>query len=110
MFEEPNIEINRRVKGDIDRREAEVNITFHTPINLDIGLFKLQLLFNYLSVSSIWLILSKCHVFLSKIANQFIYFIYLFFLINYLFIHLVLVKHFYRFILTLTHMKMSFNL
>ena len=28
------------MKGDVDRREAEVNITFHTPINLDIGLFK----------------------------------------------------------------------
>ena len=90
VFEEPNIEIYRCVKGDIDRREAEVNITFHTPINLDIGLFKHQLLFNYFSMSSVWLILSKCHVFLSNFANQFIYlsmclFVYLFFLFIYLF-------------------------
>ena len=73
VFEEPNIEIYRYVKGDIGRREAEVNITFHTPINLDIGLFKHLLLFYYFSVSSVCLILSKCHVFLSNIANQFIY-------------------------------------
>ena len=46
-------------KGDIDRREAEVNITFHTPINLDIGLFIHQLLFYSFSVSSVVLILSK---------------------------------------------------
>ena len=79
VFEEPNIEIYRCVKGDIGRREAEVNITFHTPTNLDIGLFKHQLLFYYFSVSSVWLTLSKCHDFLSKFANQFIYlFIYSF--------------------------------
>ena len=41
VFEEPNIKIYRCVKGDIDRCKA-VNITFHTPINLDIGLFKHQ--------------------------------------------------------------------
>ena len=86
MFEEPNIEIYRCMKGDIDRRKAEVIITFHTPINLDIELFKHQLLFYYFSVSSVWLILSKCQVFLSEIANQLIY--------------LILVKHFYRFIST----------
>ena len=39
VFEEPNIEIYRCVKDDIDRREAEVNTTFHTPINLDTGFF-----------------------------------------------------------------------
>ena len=59
VFEEPNIEIYRCVKGDIDRREVKVNINFHTTINLDIGLFKHQLLFYYFSMSSFWLILSK---------------------------------------------------
>ena len=73
VFEELNIEIYRCLKGDIDRREAEVNITFDTPIILDFGLFKHQLLFYFFSVSNIWLILSKCHVFLNKIVNQFIY-------------------------------------
>ena len=43
VFEETNIKIYWYVKGDIDRPETEVNITFHTPINLDIGLFKHQL-------------------------------------------------------------------
>ena len=71
VFEEPNIEIYRCVKVDIDRHEAEVNISFHTPINLDIGHFKHQVLLYYFSVSSVWLILSKYHVFLSNIANQF---------------------------------------
>ena len=96
------------MEGDIDRRKAAVNITFHTQIHLDIGLFKHQLLFYFFSVSIVWLILSKkgrsvilnlefnnCHVFLSKVANQFIhlfdFFIYLF---NF-------GKHFYSFILTL---------
>ena len=86
VFEETNIKIYWCVKGDIDRREMEANITFHTPINFDIGLFKHQLLFYYFSVSSVWLMLSKkrrsvilnlelsnCHVFLSEVANQFIY-------------------------------------
>ena len=63
MMEAYNIQLlvfedYRCVKGDIDRRFAEVNITFHTPINLEIGLFK-QLLFYYFSVSSFGLILSK---------------------------------------------------
>ena len=58
VFEETIMKIYRCVKGDIDRREAEVNITFHTPIHLDIGLFKHQLLFYYFSVSRVWLILS----------------------------------------------------
>ena len=35
----------RCVKGDIDKREAEVNIVFYTLINLVIGLSKHQLLF-----------------------------------------------------------------
>ena len=35
VFEETDVKIYRCVKGDIDRREAEVNITFHTPTNLD---------------------------------------------------------------------------
>ena len=47
MFEESNIKIYRCVKCDIDRREAEADITVHTPINLDVGLFKHQLLFCY---------------------------------------------------------------
>ena len=52
VFEEINIKIYWCVKGDfdrhegdVDRREAWIYITFHTPINLDIGLFKHQLLF-----------------------------------------------------------------
>ena len=95
MFEEPNIEIYLCVKGDIDRRQADVNITLHTPINLDIGFFKHQILFYYFSVSSVWLIFSKCHVFLSKIANQFIC------LFVCLFVYLVIyLKHVYKFILT----------
>ena len=49
VFEETNITIYRCVKGDIDRREAEVNITFHTPtMHLDIWPFKQQILFYYL--------------------------------------------------------------
>ena len=63
MFEELYIKIYQCMKGDIDRREgifeAEVNITFHKPINHDIGLFKHQLLFCFFSVSSVRLILSK---------------------------------------------------
>ena len=57
MFEEPNIKICRCVKGDIDQHKVEVNITFHTPINLDTGLFKLQLLIYYFSVTCAWLML-----------------------------------------------------
>ena len=51
VFEEPNIKTYRCVKGDVDRREARVNISFLTKINLDIGLFKHQL-FNYCFNSS----------------------------------------------------------
>ena len=47
VFEETNIKIYWCVKGDVDRLEAEVNISFHTPITLYIGLFKHQLLFYY---------------------------------------------------------------
>ena len=39
-FEEPNIKIYWCVKSDIEGGDAELNITFHTQINLDIGLFK----------------------------------------------------------------------
>ena len=47
------------------------------------------------------MILSKWHVFLSKIANQFIYLLFInLFVFIFLLIHLILVKHFYRFILT----------
>ena len=56
VFEETNIKIYWCVEGDVDRREAEVDISFHTPINLDIGLFKHQLLFYYFSVTIVWLI------------------------------------------------------
>ena len=59
VFDEPNIKIYRCVKGDIDRPEVGVNITFHTLINLDIWLFKHQLYSYYFSVSSVWLVLSK---------------------------------------------------
>ena len=59
VFEESNIKIYWCVKADIDLRFASVNITFHTPINLDIGLFKHQLLIYYFSVSSVWLIMSE---------------------------------------------------
>ena len=41
-FKETNIKIYWCVKADVDLRFASVNITFHTPINLDIGLFKHQ--------------------------------------------------------------------
>ena len=44
VFEETNIKIYWCVKGDVDQREAGFNISFHTSINLDIGLFKHQLL------------------------------------------------------------------
>ena len=40
VFEETDIKIYWCVKGDIGQREAEANITFHTPISLDIGLFQ----------------------------------------------------------------------
>ena len=50
VFEETNIKIYSCVKGDIGWREAEANITFHTAINLDTGLFKHQWLFYYFSV------------------------------------------------------------
>ena len=56
-LEETNMKIYRCVNDDIDRREAEVNITFHTPLHLDTRLFKL--LFSYFSVSCVWLMLSK---------------------------------------------------
>ena len=76
VFEEPNIEIYRCVKGDIGPREAEVNITYHTLINLDIRLLKHQLLFYY---SFGWYYQNA--VSLRNIANQFIYLlIYLFIL------------------------------
>ena len=52
MFEEHNIKIYWCVKGDIDQHEAEVNISFHTSINLDIVLFKHQLLCIWLSEES----------------------------------------------------------
>ena len=51
------MKIYRCVNDDIDRREAEVNITFHTLIHLDARLFKL--LCSYFSVAYVWLILSK---------------------------------------------------
>ena len=40
------MEIYRCVQGDIDLRFASINITLHTPINLHIGLFKHQYLYN----------------------------------------------------------------
>ena len=51
VFEEKlnNIKINLCAKGDIDRREPEVNITFQTLI----------ILFFYFSLLSVWLLLSK---------------------------------------------------
>ena len=58
VIEEPNVKIYLCVKGDTDRRETKVNITFHTSINLDIGLLQHQLLFSCASVTSVWLILS----------------------------------------------------
>ena len=59
MFEGPNIKIYWYVKGDIDLPFVSVNITFHIPINRDIGLFKHKLLLNNFSVSRFWLILSN---------------------------------------------------
>ena len=84
VFEEPNIEIYQGVKGDIDRREAEVNTTLNKPINLDIGLFKDQLLINYFSMSSVSLILSKLSCFPQYDCKS------LFYLSIYLFIYFCL--------------------
>ena len=53
VFEGPNIKIYWCVKCVIDRPEMEVNITFHTPTNFDIGLFKHQLLFYHISVPNV---------------------------------------------------------
>ena len=53
VFEEPNIKFYWCVKVDISQCEVEVNITFHTPINLDIRLFKHQLLFYYFLLISL---------------------------------------------------------
>ena len=40
VFRETNIRIYWCAKGDIDRCKAEASVTFRTPINFDIGLFK----------------------------------------------------------------------
>ena len=50
VFKGTNIRIYWCAKGDIDRCKAEASITFRTPINLDIGLFKHQWLFYYFSL------------------------------------------------------------
>ena len=42
VFKETTIRINWSAQGDIDQCKAEASITFLTPINLDIGLFKHQ--------------------------------------------------------------------
>ena len=42
VFKETNIRIYLCAKGDIDRCKADASITFRTPINFDIGLFKHQ--------------------------------------------------------------------
>ena len=42
VFEETNIKIYWCMNSDIGRTEAEANITSHTSINLDIGVFKQQ--------------------------------------------------------------------
>ena len=42
VFKETNIRIYWCAKGDIDRCKAEASLTFRTPINLDIDLFKHQ--------------------------------------------------------------------
>ena len=100
-----NIKIYRCVKGDIDRCEADVNITFYTPINLYIGLFKHQSLFYYFSVSNVWWILSKKKersVILNLELSKLPWFSQKCCLFVYLFIYLfILVKHFYSFMLTL---------
>ena len=53
VFEVTNIKIYWFVKGDVYQCFAFVNITFHTTINLDIGLFKHQLLPHYFSAISV---------------------------------------------------------
>ena len=50
-FEEPNLKIYRCVKVDFDNRFASLNTIFHTPINLAIGLFRHQLLYNIWAVT-----------------------------------------------------------
>ena len=42
LFQETNIRIYWCAKGDIDQCKVETSVTFRTPINLDIGLFKHQ--------------------------------------------------------------------
>ena len=46
VFEEPNIRIYPCVKGDINQCEVEVNFTFLTQINLDIGLASVSLILS----------------------------------------------------------------
>ena len=65
VFEETIMTIYRCVKGDFDRLEAEVNITFHTPIQ------------NYCSVSRVWLILSIKVSFQKECSPVFIIFLYI---------------------------------
>ena len=70
MFEEPNIKIYQCVNGDIDLQFALVNIIFQAPVNLDIRLFKHQLLYNILQFDSVKTALSD-YVHLSTIMHIF---------------------------------------
>ena len=45
VFEEPNSKIYRYVRGDIDIHFMSVNIIFHKPVNIDIGIIKQQYLY-----------------------------------------------------------------
>ena len=60
MFEETNIKTCWGVKGDIDQSKAEANITFHTPVNLDIGFFVLLL---FCEIKKVGLISLKQRIF-----------------------------------------------
>ena len=99
VFGEPNIEFYRCVKGDIDRQEAEVNITSHTdksrywalqtPI-IVLLLFRVKRLVDTVKIA----------MFSSARLQIIILFICLYYLFIYLFVPLILVKYFYRSILT----------
>ena len=92
-----NINIYRCVKSDIDIRFPSINITFHTPINLNIGIVTLLLL--KLSVANVkkgvYVIPNNLdYTKTAMFANQF----YLYTCVYiYLFIFSILVIHFLQF-------------
>ena len=60
VFDETNIKIYQCAKGDNDQCEAQVNITFQTPINLILGSSNTNYCFiTIFRVSRVWLLLTK---------------------------------------------------